>query len=108
MSIGIIGLILVRLTMKSSWRVGIDFNSETQLITQGIFKFSRNPVTLSFNLMFLGSYFLTQEIMMILLFLVNLILLHLQVLQEEKFLKSRDIEGYPEYTNRVGRYFWKT
>ncbi|MHA2338934.1 MAG: methyltransferase family protein [Candidatus Hodarchaeales archaeon] len=107
MSIGVLVLGLVRFTMKKSWRVGIDFNSETQLVTHGIFKVSRNPATLSFNLMFLGSYFLTQELILLLLFLADFIFLHLQVLQEEKFLKSRNLEGYTEYTNKVGRYFWK-
>ncbi|MHA2295550.1 MAG: methyltransferase family protein [Candidatus Hodarchaeales archaeon] len=104
---GLLGLAWVRITMKSSWRVGIDFSSETRLITTGPFRFSRNPVSLSFNLMFFGSYLLTQEILVLGLFVVNFIFLHLQILQEEKFLASRSIDGYEKYCKNVGRYFWK-
>ncbi|MHA1983623.1 MAG: methyltransferase family protein [Candidatus Hodarchaeales archaeon] len=107
MSLGVLMLGIVRFTMKKSWRVGIDLKSDTQLVTNGIFKFSRNPATLSFNLMFLGSYFLTQELILLLLFLADFIFLHLQVLQEEKFLRSRNLDGYSDYTRKVGRYFWK-
>ena len=50
----IIALILIHLSllwisvaqyqMSNSWRVGIDENNKTELITKGLFSYSRNPI----------------------------------------------------------------
>ena len=50
----IIALILIHLSllwisvaqyqMSNSWRIGIDENNKTELITKGLFSYSRNPI----------------------------------------------------------------
>ena len=51
-----VGLILIHLSllwisvaqyqMSNSWRIGIDENNKTELITKGLFSYSRNPIFL--------------------------------------------------------------
>ena len=41
-------------TMRDSWRAGIPREGETELVTAGIYRFSRNPAFLGFDLTYLG------------------------------------------------------
>lgn len=40
-------------TMKSSWRAGIDASQHTKLVRNGIYRVSRNPAFLGFELLYL-------------------------------------------------------
>ena len=54
--VGILGVIffaLATITMKTSWRVGIP-EEKTTLITQGIYRISRNPAFVGFDLLYLS------------------------------------------------------
>lgn len=42
------------LCMKDSWRAGIPESDKTKLVTNGIYKFSRNPAFLGFDFMYIG------------------------------------------------------
>ena len=46
------------LTMRDSWRAGIPDRDKTELITSGIYAYSRNPAFLGFDLMYLGTFLL--------------------------------------------------
>ena len=56
-SLGIIGdlfFLVAVVTMKDSWRAGIPNEDKTAIITDGIYKISRNPAFLGFDLMYIG------------------------------------------------------
>ncbi len=40
--------------MKDSWRAGIPDSDKTELVTTGIYKYSRNPAFLGFDLQYMG------------------------------------------------------
>ena len=42
------------LCMKDNWRAGIPANEKTELVTDGIYAYSRNPAFLGFDLQYLG------------------------------------------------------
>ena len=42
------------LCMKDSWRAGIPDKDKTELVTTGIYRYSRNPAFLGFDLMYIG------------------------------------------------------
>ncbi|WP_228435869.1 hypothetical protein [Chryseobacterium pennipullorum] len=39
-----IWVVIAQLQMKDSWRIGIDEHMKTELVTSGLFQFSRNPI----------------------------------------------------------------
>jgi len=102
-----ITLIWLAITLKifgSSFRVGIDENTKEKLITTGTFAFSRNPIYIAFITFFFGV-FLSYPTIVTALFLIFLtIMIHRQILREEKFLKSHYGEEYEEYFANVRRY----
>jgi protein-S-isoprenylcysteine O-methyltransferase Ste14 len=113
-SLKIIGLIIISLacilgiatliTMKDSWRVGIRPEQKTDLITNGIFRFSRNPYFLSFNLLFLGIFLEFPTLVYLIFYLSFLLVLHMIIRDEEKYLMQQHGESYKNYKDSVNRY----
>lgn len=92
-------------TMKNSWRAGIPEEDKTELIQEGIYRWSRNPAFLGFDLMYLGVCLLFCNPATIVCSLFAALMLHLQILQEEKFLPVAFGAPYLAYKGRVLRYF---
>ncbi len=101
---GFVTGILTLVKMQNSWRVGIRYDQKTDLITTGIFKISRNPYFLSYDLFFSGFVFIFPSLILIIAFLTLAIIFHLMILEEEKYLKSVHGDSYATYTNKVSRY----
>ncbi|MBC8079954.1 MAG: isoprenylcysteine carboxylmethyltransferase family protein [Gorillibacterium sp.] len=91
--------------MKNSWRVGIDKQTKTTLITDGIYQVSRNPAFVGFYFMFLGSFVSYANLWTLFVLLLNVIVFHLLVLQEEKHLLLMFGEEYMSYKQKVPRYY---
>lgn len=91
-------------TMKDSWRAGIAEGDKTEIITTGIYSFSRNPAFLGFDLVYLGILLIFFNWILLIFSLFAMTMLHLQILQEEKFLPSIFGEDYFNYKKRVSRY----
>lgn len=104
-ALGVGIFILATIFMKSSWRVGIDKNTKTTLVTDGIYKFSRNPAFLGFYLMFTGLFFTYANIITLIVLAINVIAFHLLILQEEKHLLTMFGNEYEIYKRKVPRYF---
>lgn len=90
---------------KNSWRVGIDSNNPGALVTDGIFSFSRNPIFLSMYLFFIGVFLIYPTIFFLIFAVGTMAGIHLQILQEEKFLTKFHGESYRRYIAGVRRYF---
>lgn len=83
-TIGLLFFILSMITMKTSWRVGIDKETKTSLITNGLYKYSRNLAFVGFNLMFIGLFLTFPNLVTLIICLLNIISIHNLILQEEK------------------------
>ena len=92
-------------TMQDSWRAGIAENDKTQIITNGIYKFSRNPAFLGFNCVYIGFVLMFFNVPLLLFSIFAITMLHLQILQEEQYLAKTFGETYINYKNKVCRYF---
>ena len=105
--IGMLGDIIFLISvvcMKDSWRAGIPDKDKTELVTNSIYKFSRNPAFLGFDFMYAGVLLMYFNPLTAVFSLFAAITLHLQILQEEKYLTSVFGSSYTAYKSRVFRY----
>lgn len=92
------------LQMKDSWRAGIPDADKTKLVTTGIYRFSRNPAFLGFDFMYLGVMLMYCNGLTVLFTVFAMVMLHLQILQEEKYLSGVFGREYEAYKSQVFRY----
>lgn len=114
-AVRITGLIIISLAfilgistlikMKDSWRVGIRPEQKTELITSGVFRYSRNPYFLSYDLLFLGMFLEFPTLAFLVFSLTFVIILHFLILDEEKYLLEQHGDTYKKYKDSVKRYF---
>ena len=90
--------------MKDSWRAGIPDGERTELVTGGIYRYSRNPAFLGFDLQYAGVALMYGNLLTLAFSVFAAIMLHCQILQEERYL--RDVFGapYEAYRRQVFRY----
>ena len=91
-------------TMRDSWRAGIAENDKTELISTGIYSVSRNPAFLGFYLLYIGILLMFFNWVLCVFTVLAIIMLHLQILQEEKHLIIVFGSSYEEYKSKVKRY----
>ena len=92
------------LSMKDSWRAGIPEGDRTKLVKDGIYAYSRNPAFLGFDLQYIGVLLMYCNLLTGLFTVFAIVMLHLQILQEEKYLTSAFGSEYLEYRHQVYRY----
>ena len=91
--------------MKDNWRAGVQKKDEINLVTDGIYQFSRNPAFLGFDLMYIGILMAFFNWYLCIITAIALILFHLQIVNvEEDFLIERFGEEYLAYRKKVCRY----
>ena len=106
-SVGIIGVILFVIsvyTMKDSWRAGITVDEKTSIIVDGIYSYSRNPAFLGFYLVYIGILIMFFNIWLLVFSIFAIMMLHIQILQEEKYLPNIFGNDYIDYKKKVQRY----
>ncbi|MFH2044310.1 MAG: isoprenylcysteine carboxylmethyltransferase family protein [Pseudomonadota bacterium] len=103
--LGLLFYISAVLSIGKSWRIGIDRKKSGDLVTTGVFSWSRNPIYVALDLLASGTLLLQGELIFLILALCIVITLHVQILQEEKFLIQVHGDDYKQYCTKVGRYF---
>ena len=107
--LAIIGLIITVMSqqqMGSSWRAIVAKSKRTELITHGLFKYSRNPVYMGTLILFFSVVILFPHILMLICFLFAYSSIELLVrFDEEPHLKKVHGEEYESYCKRVNRFF---
>ncbi|WP_343638654.1 isoprenylcysteine carboxylmethyltransferase family protein [Chryseobacterium sp.] len=99
----LIWVITAQLQMKNSWRIGIDSTTKTELVTDGLFRFSRNPVFLGMTISLVGFFLVFPTVITFSFLLTGNILMQIQIRLEEEFLLKEHGEIYLTYKNRVKR-----
>lgn len=114
MIVGIMGdafFIAAIAAMGSSWRAGVAACEHRKFVNSGIFRISRNPAFLGFDLVYTGILLMFFNWFLLVFTLFAVVMLHLQMLQEEKYLASEFGDEYKQYKKKVCRYFglksWK-
>ncbi len=102
---GTISFILAVLTMRDSWRAGVPENDKTKLVTNGIFRISRNPAFLGFDLLYIGILLMFFNWILCAVSAFAIVMYHLQIINvEEDFLLVTFGDEYLLYKKKVCRY----
>ena len=91
-------------TMRDSWRAGIPESDRTKMVSEGIYSISRNPAFCGFDLTYIGILLMFFNIPLLVFTCFAIFTLHLQILQEEKYLEKVFGIEYREYRRKVFRY----
>lgn len=91
--------------MRNNWRAGIPLQDKTNLVTNGIYRISRNPAFLGFGMLYVGICIMYFNPFLLIATLLTIALLHNQILMEEKFLIKTFGKEYEQYMRSVSRYF---
>ena len=103
--LALVGFALSLASFGSSFRVGIDEQAAGKLVTTGMFGVSRNPLYACFLLFFLGLLLVHRNIVIVVVSVLFALLIHRQVLREERFLRAHYGAAYEAYCQQVRRYF---
>jgi protein-S-isoprenylcysteine O-methyltransferase Ste14 len=87
-----------------SWRVGIDERNPGRLVRGGVFALSRNPIFVSLDLYFLGTFLINGTFVFLLFAVLVAAGVHYQILLEERFLRMQYGPEYEAYCRTTGRY----
>ena len=102
---GIVLTFSAQLAMGDAWRIGVDPEERTQLVTDGPFELVRNPIYSAMFPTVLGLVLMVPSVLAIGGLLALAIGLELQVrLVEEPHLLRAHGDEYADYAARVGRF----
>ena len=104
-ALGGIFCVKAQLDMSNSWRMGVIASKDIPLITNGLFRFSRNPFYVGLLFVFWGLAITTSSIIVYGISITQTVLVHRQVLKEERALISSLDKEYEHYKKVTKRYF---
>ena len=96
-------ILIAQYQMRLSWRIGIDFENKTELVTTGLFRYSRNPIFLFMILKVLGFFLIIPNIMSFAVTISAYLILQITIRMEEAFLLQQHGELYRQYQQKVRR-----
>ena len=96
-------IIIAQNQMRKSWRVGIDEQTKTDLITNGVFSFSRNPIYLGMIASLIGLFLTTPNVFTLVLLTLSCILIGVQIKYEENYLTKMHGQSFLDYKKNVRR-----
>lgn len=97
-------MILTRLNLGSSWREGLDYDTTDDLVTNGFYRFVRNPYFASLMGFQFALILIAPNAIMICSFVQSAVLLGLQTRLEEPFLQQKYGQQYIEYQEKTARF----
>lgn len=104
--LAVIGLIITMVSLinlGSSTRLGLP-SGKTTLKTHGLYRLSRNPMYLGFDIFTLTSIIFFGNILVALIGIYSIVIYHFIIIGEEKYLEQRFGIKYIEYRKKVRRY----
>lgn len=106
LGVGGIGLTFgAQLAMGDAWRIGVDPEERTELVTDGPFAVVRNPIYSAMIPTVFGLVLMVPNALAIAAILCLVTALELQVRQvEEPYLLQVHGDAYADYASRVGRF----
>ena len=97
-------IIIAQTQMNSSWRIEIDSKNKAQLITNGVFKYSRNPIFVALRLSYFAMFLIVPCPYSFITFVIGDICFQLQARKEELYLQKIYSDDYSVYCSQVRRW----
>lgn len=104
MILGLVVCLITQYYMRSSRKIGIDLNTEVKLVTEGIFRHSRNPFFIGTILSSMGFFLVLPNILTFTSGVVYVFLIQIQVRLEEDTLAKSAGNAYLNYCAKVRRW----
>lgn len=102
---GLAATFYAQVAMGESWRIGVDEEERTDLVTSGPFGAVRNPIFSAMLPTSLGLTLLVPNAVAVVGFVALVVALEIQVrLVEEPYLVKVHGQRYRDYASRVGRF----
>ncbi len=102
--LSLVWIFIAQLQMKDSWRIGIDEENKTELVTNGLFQYSRNPIFLGVILSNLGLFLIIPNLGTLLVLTLSYFSIQIQIRLEEEFLLKQFAQDYLNYCKKVKRW----
>jgi protein-S-isoprenylcysteine O-methyltransferase Ste14 len=94
--------------LGNSWRVGDSQARTGDLVTDGIYSISRNPIYVYFGLYFTGTFLINGALAFLIFTAVVIVNIHLLTLTEEEFLRRTYGGVFGDYCRETDRYItWR-
>lgn len=104
-AVGIVATVSTQLAMGDSWRVGVDQDEHTELVTSGPFAVARNPIFTAMLATVAGIALIVPNAIAVLGWVLLWVAIELQVrVVEEPYLRRHHGERYLLYSATVGRF----
>jgi protein-S-isoprenylcysteine O-methyltransferase Ste14 len=104
LTLGFCTTILLHFMLGKQWRSGIDPEKPTQLITDGFYRFTRNPMFLAIGLSQLGFFMAIPSVFSAICLVIGFSCLAVQTSAEEKHLARLLPNIYNQYCQKVRRW----
>jgi protein-S-isoprenylcysteine O-methyltransferase Ste14 len=105
--LSLIWIIIAQKQMSMSWRIGLDENIKTQLVTHGLFRWSRNPVFLGMIISTFGIFLIIPNAVTFFVACTSYIIIQIQIRIEEQHLLNQHGQQYEQYKKRFEDFFDK-
>lgn len=103
--IGIVLTVAAQSSMGESWRIGVDGDERTELVTDGAFRLVRNPIFTAMLITATGLAMIIPNVISILGLVALFAALEIQVrLVEEPYLRTVQGAEYLAYAQSAGRF----
>lgn len=97
-------IVLAQFQMSKSWRIGINQEEKTTLVSTGVFGYSRNPIFLGVIITYFGSFLIMPNALSFAIMLITYFILQIQVRLEEEYLLRIHDKDYEQYKSKVRRW----
>lgn len=104
MIIGCIIGIIAQFQMGNSWRIGINENEKTTLITNRLYQYSRNPIYLGLLISFFGFFLIAPNALSLCCLVLSYPSVEIKIRLEEQYLIEKHGNDFRAYMEKVNRW----
>lgn len=103
--LGVADTLAAQTSMGTSWRIGVDENERTALVTTGAFALARNPIFTAMIATAVGLAAMVPNVVSVFGLILTVAVIELQVRAvEEPYLRRLHGDDYLRYAAAVGRF----